>query len=276
MHRRDEIVLVIDDGGIPYENPDKTGFAVPFTAYEAILRLAESLQIRIPIAVTAGFIDIFNISGLNLASDYASRLVDFLRKNNDYLPVWCHGLTHQWENSFTEFDVYDKSSKPVPADSQKQRLELCRAIFVEAGLKAPEVLVPPGHAWQPGVTDKLAKETGFKAIAIREFEKTSFTEWMARPDRPFKSTWNDSAYLNTLYRLGLGIPYNKRKFYPWDYWKSRQYIYSSNKLVSGLVNRKFSVKSPHHFFAHVQNFCMPESYRFWEKVVKELLKRYSQ
>lgn len=273
MSAKDGIVLVVDDAGLPYENPDKTGYRIPFAAYERLVKLAQTYNVKIPVSVTAGFIDINNISGHDLAEPDVQRLINFFKKNRQHLPVWSHGLTHQFENAYTEFGLYDKR-KSVPADIQKSRLESSRMVFRDVGLKAPKVFVPPGHCWEPGVTDRLARETGFESIAIREFEKTPVKTWITKPCRRFKGTWSDSTHLKTLYRLGLGLVHNKRKLTSGDYWKTRQYVLGTRNITRVFVHRKTKIKPPHHFFAHIHNFSMSECHYYWRKVIPLLLAYY--
>ena len=275
MSDQDGILLVVDDAGLPFDNPDGTGVPVPFDAYLRVLDLAQRFGVTIPVATTAGFIDVNNISGLGLASPHAERLVAFLDENRCWLPIWCHGLTHRFGTSFTEFDLYDNEGG-VPAGRQSEILERSRGLFASLGLDPPSVLVPPGHAWQPGVTDRLARAAGFDTIAIRQFEKTTVGRWLCRPSRRYKRTWSDSSHLNTLYRLGLGLRYNKRDMSAWDLSRCKRYIFSTRPVVSAVLHRRLSVETPHHFFAHIQNFSSADSMVFWKRIMEQLLARYGR
>ncbi len=166
----DKVFLVIDDIGIPNERPDLTGVTIEFSNYQRLLRIAEENDVCIPVAVTAAFLDTDNISGLGLANKDSERIVLFLSENQQYLPVWNHGLSHRFEEEFTEFGSY-KEGKQVSNEIQREHLEVSQQIFSYLGLGKPDVFVPPAHAWILGVTDLIAGEIRFKYMAIRQFEK---------------------------------------------------------------------------------------------------------
>lgn len=260
--------LVVDDGGFSTSSPDGAGFAVGLSHYETLAELAERHGLRVPLAVTAGFVDLGNLSGEGLAGPESSRLVDFLKRHESVLPVWNHGLTHRYGDHLTEFGVRG-SAVGVPEEVQARSVELSQAIFADLGLAVPQTLVPPGHAWEPGVTDRLASRAGIRAIAIREFEKTSPGAWLVRPWRRFERAWPRSDFLGTLYRSGLGVAYDKRRFESWDLWKARQFARPSPRWLALLIHRTPSVRPPHHFYAHIQNFTA-SSVGFWDRLIPAL------
>jgi hypothetical protein len=264
-------IFVVDDGGFILDRPDGSGYRIGMECYERVLELAIRHHISIPIAVTAGFIDIHNQAGLGLCNPYANELIEFLKSHQDYLPVWNHGLTHNHNSARTEFLLYDSNEK-VPEEKQRRHLELSQQIFKSVGLQLPTVLVPPGHAWEPGVTDRLAKEFGINQIAIREFEKTTLLQWLTNQRKPYRYYWQPSQHLNTIYRLGLGIPCNKYQLNRFLCWKAMRYIAPSNAILHYLIHRtKQSINMPHHYFAHIQNFILPDAEKCWDRLIEHIL-----
>jgi hypothetical protein len=265
------IILVIDDGGLPTEHPDGSGYPLGLDCYQRILELAETLDIVVPIAVTAGFIDIRNRANLKYTNPNKDKLIQFLIDNRRRLPVWNHGLTHSFDQQPTEFLLLNPIRK-VPEQTQRHHLELSQTIFEECGLGRPGVFVPPGHAWETGMTDKLAKQEGIQCIAMREVEKTPLNYWIRHPGTPYWQRWQASDHLATLYRLGLGIPYNKRHFNSFDQWKAVQYANPANTFIRYAIHRSMKPPiPPHHFFAHVHNFSNVNALEFWVPLTKKLL-----
>jgi hypothetical protein len=270
--REKRIIFVVDDGGLAFDRPDGHGYRIGLECYERVLNLAIRHDITIPIAVTAGFIDIHNLAGLELKNPDAHELIEFLKLHQKRIPVWNHGLTHTYDGSLTEFQLYAHSMK-VPENIQRQHLELSQNIFESVGLIRPTVFVPPGHAWEQGVTDRLAKEFGIKHIAIREFEKAPLLQWLTSQRRPYLWRWEPSQYLNTIYRLGLGIPYNRRRLTSFSCWKAMKYIEPGNMFFHYLIHRtKQDIEKPHHFFAHIHNFIYPSADGCWDRLIERILK----
>lgn len=266
MGKTDGIVLVVDDGGFPCENGDA------LEPYKRIGELAERFNVIVPVAVTACYIDLNNIAGLERINRDAEKIVDFLRTNTNRLPVWNHGLTHAYGEASTEFALYGVPSGSVPESVQQSHFELSQRIFRDAHLPLPRVFVPPGHAWEPTVTDRLAAAAGFSHIAIREFEKKSLGGWLLSPRNPYLATWDEPQGVKPLYRLGLGIPHYQHRLGRGDRRKVRIYTRPGNVLTRLLVYRTTGlVRKPHHFFAHVQNFVNPGSEKFWADVITILL-----
>lgn len=266
------IVLVVDDGGIPFDKSNGTSNPIPFDAYQRILELAEKFNLIIPIAVIADFIDVDGISSnYRLINKDAERIIAFLKKNAFRLPVWNHGLTHSYKNHETEFFIYG-AQETVPESFQREHFEMSQTIFKNVGLKPPEVFVPPGHAWEPGVTDRIAKEFGIKTIAIREFEKRELRSWLKTPRSPYKMKWKRSLHLRSIYRLGLGITSTKRHFSNFDVVKTQAYIWPQNILLHFLIHRNIRLtQKTDHFFAHIQNFSDSNAMWFWDKIFSYLV-----
>ena len=263
--------LVIDDVGFPRERWDGRGFEVPFAAYERLLSLARSHGIAIPVAVTAGFVDLDGMAEGVMRNPQAGRIVDFLIRNHEHLPVWNHGLTHSIAGEATEFGLLGQPGS-VPEERQREHLERSQAIFARVGLPVPEDFVPPGHAWEPGLTDRLAKDCGIRRIAIRAVEKKSLVGWLRTPTRPYVETWAASDILHTRFRLGLGIPYNQRRLTSLTLRKVREYVRPSNRWIGALVHRRLTPQErPDHHFAHLQNFCREDAMPIWRAIVGTLL-----
>lgn len=269
FHLKDHI-LAFDDGGMTYSNPDNTGFKVDTKVYNRLLKLAKENDIKIQIACNAAFFDIDNISGLGTVNTEIEKIIKILDDNREFLEVWNHGLNHMYENETTEFYSYTKGS--INKAYQREHLELSIDIFKKIGLNST-TFVPPGHAWESGVTDKIASKLGFQYIAVREFEKSQLKDWMKNPFKPYKMQWKESKYLTCLFRLGLGIPFNQVDFDSKTESKMKTYV--SNKFPSTLVtNRKLKLKYPvDHFFAHIQNLQSPSSVPYFDRIIKHILKQ---
>ncbi|MCZ6702960.1 MAG: DUF2334 domain-containing protein [Ignavibacteria bacterium] len=262
-------VLVIDDGGMIYSNPDNSGFRINFKAYERILSLAKSNEIKIPIACTAIFFDTDNSFSNKLINPDAEKILRLFEENPDHLQFWNHGLTHTYDSEYTEFFSYNTGI--IEERIQDEHLKLSQQIFEKLGFY-PKTFVPPGHAWQQDVTDALAKKYSIQNIVIREFEKKELKSWIKTPFGPYKKRWTRSQYLNSYFRLGLGISYDMTIFTHKTYRRTRHYINSIFPL-SFIINRKWKVQhSVDHFFAHIQNFQTPQSIGFFDAVIKMIKK----
>ena len=269
----EKVLLVVDDIGAANELPDGSGAPIDFSNCQRLLRIAIENKVRIPVAVTAGFLDIDNVAGLGVTNRHADKIIRILEENRQHLPVWNHGLTHRFEDEYTEFGSY-KQGRDVSAELQRQHLEVSQKIFKSIGLGEPDVFVPPAHAWVPGVTDKIVGELGFSAMAIRQFEKKSLTDWLKSPSHPYKQTWPQPAVIETYYRLGLGIPYNVRSVGLFQYLKSRQYISPGNKAIRFMLYRSAdTIMKPHHYFAHIQNLTTDKSVYWMGKIIQQLKNR---
>lgn len=261
--------ICFDDGGLIKTNPDNSGFKIEFKVYDRILELAKRNEIKIPIACVASFFDldkVFNKSNVNLDSE---RILNLIVGNKDYLELWNHGLTHCYNNEYTEFWSYSDGS--VNQEIQEEKLNLSQQIFNKLGFY-PDTFVPPGHAWEQDVTDLIASKYGLKNIAIREFEKTSFKDWIKNPLNRYKKQWSKSKYLNTFFRLGLGIAHDQTLFNQNVYKKSRLYI--KNSFPTTIIsNRKIRLKYPvDHYFAHIQNLTGNQSLDYFNFAIKEIKK----
>jgi hypothetical protein len=263
-------ILVFDDGGFTTTDSDGSGQPIPLAVYNRIAELAEKHNVAIPIAVTAKYIDVNNIAGCEMINPNAEWIIQFFKDHTDTVPLWNHGLTHQFGDEFTEFYNYPKE-KALSEEEHHKHFSLSQKIFEEVGLST-KVFVPPGHGWEQGLTDRIASKYGVDTIAIREFEKTSGKDWLKNPFKPYKKEWESSSHLNTMYRLGLGISYNKSQFTKSDLDKAGKYLRPANILQNLSIHRTLrTVNSPNHYFAHVQNIRNPESVHFFNDVIQRIL-----
>jgi len=258
--------IIVDDGGFDYATGrEKTG-KICMDAYENIARLAREFKMRIPICFTAKFLDKENISGIGEPLEYASQLVDFLKQNADNIEIAYHGLSHEYQNCTGEFFCLDSGAR-VPAAVQHDHIQKSAAIFEYWGFSFPNLFVPPYHAWEWGVTDKLLASFG-----VRYLVSCRRIKYGRR-----KYHWPDSKYLKFLPRAGMGIYGNDYdidsrarrniKFYPEKdiagFAKDHiipQKIFSRLRLSRSLINRPV-----HSYMAHIGNFS-GESLDFWREI----------
>lgn len=265
-------VLVFDDGGFTTTDSDGSGSPLPFAVYDRIAELACKHKVALPIAVTAKFLDVNNISGHGMANPDAERIIQFFKDNKETVPLWNHGLTHQFGSEFTEFFSYPQS-KVLSEEAHHRHFSLSQKIFEEVGLPT-QIFVPPGHGWEQNVTDRIASQYGITTIAIREFEKTTAKAWLKEPLKPYKKQWEPSMHLNTMYRLGLGIQYDQDRFSENDFFKVKKYLRPANILQRFSIHRTLrTVHSPNHYFAHVQNIRHSESVGFFNDVILRILNK---
>ena len=262
--------LVFDDGGFIFSNPDNSGFKLNFELYTRILQLAQLNEVKIAIACTAMFFDIDGLYSKNNINPNIDLLIKFFHKNKDYIELWNHGLTHMTDNNrMTEFFCYEDGN--IKKENQEFNIRTSQDIFSKIDLP-PNIFVPPGHAWEQDVSDKIAAKYNIEHIAIREFEKSNFREWIKCKTKRYKKEWTPSKELNSLFRLGLGIAYNKTQFTKKDYLKSSHYI-NNTIPFSILANRKLKLKnSIDHFFAHIQNLQNSNSINYFDMIIKLIKK----
>ena len=126
-----ENIIVFDDGGMIHSNPDNTGFEIDIKVYDRLLLLAKKHEIKIPIACTAMFFDIDNIAGLQQLNTNVDGILNILSKNPDYLEIWNHGLSHQFQNEYTEFYSYSKGA--ISVEYQESHIKISQQIFNNLG-----------------------------------------------------------------------------------------------------------------------------------------------
>ncbi len=187
-------LLIVDDGGFSYAQPNAQKSKVGMKTYDNILKLATEFNIRIPVCFTMKYLDTDNVSGEGTPLAYSDELIDFLKKNDEHIEVGYHGLTHEYEGHIGEFYCLD-INRPVPEKIQRDHIEKSGRIFKYLGLTFPELFVPPYHAWEENVTDKLLSEFGVKYLVSQK--ELLFNGHRYR--------WQKSTHMEFLPRTFLGI-----------------------------------------------------------------------
>lgn len=256
--------LVFDDGGFTHVNPDGTGPALSPVVYDRLAALAERAGVRVGLACTAKYFDVDGLYDGDALNADADRILKKIGDHAEWIEIYNHGLTHEHLGEPVEYFSYE--SGRIDEATQSQRLSTAQEIWSRVGLR-PSVLVPPGHAWERGVTDVVAERLGFEAIAVRQFEKKRLADWLASPARPYKATWKASDHIETRFRLGLGIRFDQTVFGPANRLKLRM-IFGPDVVSRLAINRTLVPPiAPSHYFAHVQNLQRPESLHFFTRVL---------
>jgi len=258
--------LIIDDGGFDYLFPEKKEGKITMETYVNILKIAKKFDIKIPICFTTKYLDKENISGTGAPLEYIDELIDFLKQNSKYIEIGYHGLTHEDDSHIGEFYHFEEN-KPVPEKIQREHIEKSKKIFDYWELDFPKLFVPPYHAWEEGVTDKILSEYNIKYLV--SCKKIAFDK--------YKYRWSGSKYLEFLPRTSLGLSGNdynldlsmnrKIKFFPekslLDFVKCHiipQKIFVRLRIEKSLLN--FPV---HSYMTHIGNFSKG-TLDFWFKI----------
>ncbi len=240
--------------------PDGTRLTIPFEAYHCLLQLAKEFHIKIPLAIITRFIDVSNASGVGAPIEYAQDLIHLLENNKEYFEVCYHGLTHshrysenwagadRWPANVGEFYKLDLKMR-VPYQTQFNHVKSSALVFESLNWLFPKVFVPPNHAWEKGVTDKIVSSFGGEYIA-------SEPKFMV--DGQMYSFGASSSYLSFLPRQSLGLAHNEVNFKPeaikrkviFDYLRR----FSSQRL-------RFSSS----YIVHIANF-IPQTYPAWKSI----------
>lgn len=259
--------FLIDDGGFNYAlAPLKKG-KITLNNYENILKIAKKFNLKIPICFTMKYLDKKNLSGQSQVLDYIDELIDLLKNNQQYLEIGYHGLTHEYQGQQGEFFCLSKN-QPVPLAIQKQHFIKSKNIFDFWQLPFPQIFVPPDHAWQLGVTDKLASEFGVKYLI--SCQKMVFQNHHYQ--------WQNSSWLKFLPRKSLGLNSNDFYLNP----KQIRYLrffppknlldfVKSCIIPQGFLNRvrihKTLFNQPtHSYITHIGNFSQA-SLQFWSQLL---------
>lgn len=268
--------IVIDDAAFPYVNPtreDSTKITMGF--YRNVLSLAKQYNMRIPLCFTMKYLDVHHIAPESSPLAYAGELVALLKENTDHIEFGYHGLTHEYDNKPIEFfDIYTNSN--VPYDVQQCHVDVSFRIIESLSLHTPEIFVPPSHAWQPGVTDKILSHFGIKyLISLPEVE---FQERSYR--------WGDSRFLTFLPRtcameiyhadvnLNDGAIRTKSngRHVRIDADSVSKAIYPRS-LYYNLRHRRRPTSPPiHSYMTHIGNFS-DQSMGFWREIFDAVLGR---
>ena len=146
--------------------------------------------------------------------------------------------------------------RPVPEIDQASHLKACSAICEVMGLGRPEAFVPPCHAWQPGVTDRLLASHGiFRIITV------PVVRFAGRTYRTLRSD-----YLRVLPRRSLHLSHDTAEGSLDDCRQRTMHrmVSPMNAFWSLRYYRRWQEPTVHSYYAHVTNF-FPESRDFWRR-----------
>jgi hypothetical protein len=265
--------IVVDDAGFPYVNPRSESSNITIDFYANILSIAKEYQIRIPLCFTLKYLDLHGVVQGSSPLPYARELISLLEENAKFVECGYHGLTHEYDEKPIEFfDIYTNS--PVPYENQRSHILSSFQIIESINLALPEIFVPPGHAWQPGVTDKLLSQYGVKYII------STPTLWFNQ--RLYR--WETSPFLRFLPRTSMGISHDDLDL--------DRGIRKTTRLGSVVVNGEWVKKTicprslycnlryerrllstpVHSYMTHIGNFSS-EAMGFWRQIFDSVLER---
>jgi len=248
--------IIIDDGGFKSVGHGDKENRIDMKTYQTILKIAREFNIKIPICFTIKYLDKENISEYGTPLEDVDGLIDFLKKNKKYIEIGYHGLTHNYKNHIGEFYCLDVN-EPIPEKIQREHIEKSAKIFEYWNLDFPELFVPPYHAWEPGVTDKLLSKFGVKYLV--SFEKFRYNN--------YEYKWNASRYILFLPREDMGI-YSYHTYLTEDQLKIAKKLILPRNIINNLRFRKRIFNKPvHSYMVHIGNF-MPRNYGFWVELLK--------
>jgi hypothetical protein len=253
--KRYPFFLVVDDGGFPFAGYAGKPRQVGMENYRTIIRIARQFALRIPICFTLKYLDKKNISGLGEPLDYVDELIALLSENQDSLEIGYHGLTHEYNSHIGEFYCLD-TRESVPLEIQREHIEKSADIFTALGLAFPKVFVPPYHAWDWGVTDRLASEFGAKyliSFARLEYNNKSYQ-------------WRPSKWLNFLPREEIGVYSYHTRLDTSHLGIARKLLLPRTALNNFRLRRTLLNSPVHSYMSHIGNF-FPENYGFWVELL---------
>jgi hypothetical protein len=250
--------IIIDDCGFPYVNLDDSNERIPFSVYENILNIAKEFDIRIPLCFTVQFLDINNVSGYGQPLDYAEKLIKFLKENQEYIEIGYHGLTHSLRGHRGEFYLLD-IDEYVPEKVQREHIEKSDLIFQDLGFDFPKLFVPPFHAWELGVTDRILCEFGAKYIVSLE-------------NLNDKYKLQSSRYLMFLPRIFIGIHSNDTIIDEVMLEKAKRLIIPTNLIFNIIYHGKVFNSPVHSYATHIGNF-MNGNFKVWRELFNYVAKR---
>ncbi|MBF0358014.1 MAG: hypothetical protein HQL70_05355 [Magnetococcales bacterium] len=261
--------IIIDDGAFPKVHGNR-GELIPFSAYETILRLAETFNMRIPICFTMGYMDLGRRSSQTTPLPYAEKLIKFIKRNEHRIEFGEHGLYHRFKE--TTYEYYNPDTDDGPSEiEQQQKIKIIGDIFKDIGRPFPTLQVPPAHGWQPGVTDRLYAQAGIRdTVSYRWKKYTLSLQDLTNPKRLYKGLssyayiWPDSEYTNFFPRASMGIiasDYNPHGSLFTE--KVKRYIQPSAYPYRRLLHRAKNQFAVHSYMTHIANFAGPDAFDFW-------------
>lgn len=267
--------LVVDDGGFYQTWPDGYGELIDFSAYTNLVRLAENFQIQIVLACTTQFLDIQGVSESPRPHKDTFQLITLLENHSDCITIADHGYDHKFGNSYCEYYDY-KDSRRRPVVEQERHIDQCMAIYKSLGWPAPQLFVAPAHGWEPGVTDRLLAERGFRYLTSFLWFKNTITKstdilglgWKQffAPQMEYPQT---SPYLKILPRLGTGISSKSTYVQPLEWLRAYHSVVPTGFIQSMLLHRRI-VDQPHNYAAHIANFVGDTNYRHWCELLEHI------
>jgi hypothetical protein len=247
--------IIVDDGGFKSAGHGDQKIEIDMETYSTILKIARKFNITIPICFTMKYLDKENISGYGTPLEYADELVDFLNKNKKWIEIGYHGLTHEYKGHTGEFYCLD-TNEPIPEEIQREHIEKSAKIFWYWNLKFSELFVPPYHAWELGVTDKILSEYGVKYLISHSNLKYG----------NYTSRWGKSRYLIFLPREHIGILSYHTNLNE-DQLKIAKKAILPRNIINNLRFRRTVFNKPvHSYMTHIGNF-MPKNYDFWVEIL---------
>jgi hypothetical protein len=248
--------LVVDDGGFPYAGESEKSRPVGMENYDTILRIAKKFALRIPICFTMKYLDKRNVSGLGAPIDYLDDLIALFKGNQDHIEIGYHGLTHEYNNHVGEFYCLD-TDQAVPLEIQKEHIEKSSHVFSDLGLAFPQVFVPPHHAWEWDVTDRLV--SGFGAKYLISFSRKIYGHRVYH--------WHPSRWLRFLPREEIGI-YSYHTVLNSGHLELARRLVLPRTTINNFRLRRTLLNTPvHSYMAHIGNF-FPENFDVWANLLE--------
>lgn len=269
-HLRYPFFFIVDDGGFNFALPNNEK-EITMEFYVNIVRLAKKYNIKIPVCFTMKYFDKENISGYGTPLKYIDDLIEFLKENNNFIEVGFHGLLHEHKNHIGEYYCLDTNTK-VREEIQEEYIKKSKSIFEYWELDFPQLFVPPYHAWENGITDKILSKYGVKYLV--SFRKLKFNNHFYE--------WKNSIYLNFLPRESLGIYgkdyyYNsnlniKLKFFPQKSIENfvKSHIQPQNFFNRFRLRKTLKENIVHSYMLHIGNFDCSFN-ELWQKTLDYVL-----
>lgn len=281
MNHNGYFMLAVDDGGFYRTFPDEKGAVIDPSAYTNLARLAEEFDTQIIIACTTSFLDIKRASRHPRPHANTTRILDTLEKHSDRLIVADHGYSHTLGSAYKEF--YDhRSGQRLTRSLQTDHVEQSISVYRSLGWPVPELFIPPAHGWEPGVTDQILSEYGFRYLSSILWVKQGFPSMRQSPAgflRDFQTpehVYPDrSKFLTILPRLGLGIPSYRTRIPSHMWYRAYASVLPASRL-NQLLWHRHRVTNPHNYMAHIANFCFDANYRSWRKLLERIVDKKMQ
>ncbi|HWR39193.1 MAG TPA: DUF2334 domain-containing protein [Patescibacteria group bacterium] len=268
--KKSSFYLVVDDCGMPTIGaPIFSKQRIGMGHYQVIVDLAKEFGITVMLAFSTAWL---NSTNKEYQQTYEwNNILRLLDKNREYWELAFHGWDHSANGTQTEF--YDlEHDQRIDYDVQETHFGMGMEMLKKSGLGPTKYFVPPGHAWELGVTDKIAEKFGIKYM-VTNFKTMENTY-----------QYSSKSYVKLLNREGVGINYNeeqldlnppKRRIKHWSFPVTPQFASSlvhTRPLHLRLMKMELKPKHLHSYMAHIGNFD-PESRQFWRQFFRGLKRR---